>query len=232
MKTAQGAEYLLKSNVITILSMCNIFSLRTKFDRNVYGPNSSYQIVELLHQYHQILFPALNLCIAIVNSIGLDNIEAKSQVSRFVLAHSETILHILTSKIGDAQTLMELKLVTSLLSKIAPFEELNYDMLSSDLSIEYNANLSRIQKELINLISIYFEPEQLKILRKDILSKVDQEDLSVQKRVRLLCVQIAANVCCYYSTMMKGPGLRMSLLIFSPKLRESISNCELKILLI
>ena len=38
-----------------------------------------------------------------------------------MLTHSDTFLHVLSSKIGDIQMLEELKLVTSLLSKIAPF---------------------------------------------------------------------------------------------------------------
>jgi hypothetical protein len=142
--------------------------------------------------------------------------------------------------------LEELKLVTSLISKLAPFgklgkdnstkkfltkfslvEDLNFDMLPSNLSVEFQANLTRIQKELINLICIYFVPEQLKSLRKDIEIRIAPDDSAAQKSMRLCCVQIAANVCSFCTSMMKGSGIKMSQLVFSPKLIENVVTRKL-----
>jgi hypothetical protein len=154
--------------------------------------------------------------------MGCEKIEIKSQIARFVLCHSETILHILTSKIGDIKMLEELKLVTFLLSKMAPFEELNFDSLPSNLSVEYNANLTRIQKDLINLIATYFVPEQLKLLRRDIESRLVADDRQSRNTYRLYLTQIASNLSSFCSSMMKGSSLRMSLLIFSPKFIDNM----------
>ena len=170
----------------------------------------------------------MNLCISIIDSFGAENIDVKSQVARFVLSHSDTFLHVLSSKIGDLQMLEELKLVTSLLSKIAPFGELIFDNLPANVSAEYCANLNRIQKELIQLICVYFLPEKIRPLQKEVESRLVTDDMSVKKNLLLFCVQISANICSYCSTMMKGSGLKMSLLIFSPKLTENAINCKLK----
>lgn len=43
------------------------------------------------------------------------------KIASFILSQSETILHILTCKIGDIKMLEELKLITCLLSKLSPF---------------------------------------------------------------------------------------------------------------
>lgn len=69
-------------------------------------------------------------------------------------------------------------------------------------------------------------PEKVKLLRKDIESHSLNDDIATKKNIILYCVQISANICSYCSKMMKGPGLRMSLLIFSPKLTESVVNCK------
>lgn len=154
--------------------------------------------------------------------MGSEKIEVKSQVARFILCHSETFLHILTSKIGDIKMLEEIKLVTLLLSKLAPFEELNFDSLPSNLSVEYNANLTRIQKDLINLIATYFVPEQLKLLRREIESRLNADDRQSRNTCRLYLTQIASNLSSFCSSMMKGSSLRMSLLIFSPKFIDNM----------
>ncbi len=100
-------------------------------------------------------------------------------------------------------------------------------MLTSNLSVEYHANLSRIQKELIQLICIYFVPDNLKQLRREIETRIPNDDTVAKKNIRLLCVQIATNICGYCSTMIRGPSLRMSLLIFSPKIKDIGMSCEL-----
>jgi hypothetical protein len=101
-------------------------------------------------------------------------------------------------------------------------------MLASNLSIQYQANLSRIQKELIQLISLYFVPDNLKQLRKEIELRIANDDTIAKKNIRLMCVQIATNICGYCSTMIRGPSLRMSLLIFSPKIKDVGMSCMLK----
>lgn len=87
--------------------------------------------------------------------------------------------------------------------------------------------MNRIQKELLQLICIYFIPDKIRALQKEIKNRILADDISTEKNLVLFCVQISANISSYCSMMMKGSGLRMSLLIFSPKLAESAVSCKL-----
>ncbi len=69
-KTLLGAQLLLKNNLVNTLINCSVYGLRAKFDRNLYGGRNSQFLIQLLHQYYQIFFPTLDLCISIINSIG------------------------------------------------------------------------------------------------------------------------------------------------------------------
>lgn len=82
-KSTFGSELLIKNGLINTLVSCSVFNLRIKFDRNVYGNRNSTYLVQLLHQYYQLFFPILNLCISIINTMGPNNIETKSQVKSF-----------------------------------------------------------------------------------------------------------------------------------------------------
>lgn len=100
--TQFGADCLLKNGLITALSSCNVFNLRVRFDRyahfvaviytrisiinefflirNIYGTRNATYLIQLLNQFYQIFFPVMNLFISIVNTMGPNNIEAKSHV--------------------------------------------------------------------------------------------------------------------------------------------------------
>lgn len=43
------------------------------------------------------------------------------KVAKFVLGHNEVFLHVLSNKVSNLKMLNELRLITSLLSKLAPF---------------------------------------------------------------------------------------------------------------
>jgi hypothetical protein len=76
------------------------------------------------------------------------------------------------------------------------------------------------------LICVYFIPDKIRVLQRDIKTHIQTDDVTTEKNLLLYCVQISANISSYCSTMMKGSGLRMSLLIFSPKLTESAVSCK------
>jgi hypothetical protein len=82
-KSVLGSELLVKNGLISTLASCSVFNLRIKFDRNLYANRNSNYLVPLLHQFYQIFFPVLNILISIVNTMGSNNIEIKSQVIFF-----------------------------------------------------------------------------------------------------------------------------------------------------
>lgn len=83
-KIPYGAEILVKNGLISCLSQCSLFSLRIKFDRNIYAKRSAAYLIQLLHQFYQIFFPILNLFILILNTMGSNNIEIKTQVKYYL----------------------------------------------------------------------------------------------------------------------------------------------------
>lgn len=201
-KTNEGAQLLLKNDLVTKFLTCSVLSHRKKFERNIYQSQYSTYAIQLLHQYYKIFFPTLKLLISILSSLGQDNIKAKSEVCKFVLKFNDSFIHILTSRQMDLKMMEELKLVTCLLSKIAPFDSLLFDQTDSYEVIEYNSALTRIKKEFINLISIYFVPDQLKLIRRDIDKTHPNENNS--KVVSSYLVSISLNLSTFLTSVLKN----------------------------
>jgi hypothetical protein len=79
-KTAEGAQLLLKSDLVNKFLTCTVFSHRKKFERNIYQSQYSAYALQLLHQYYKIFFPTLKLFISMLSALNQDNIKAKSEV--------------------------------------------------------------------------------------------------------------------------------------------------------
>lgn len=225
-----GAKLLLKNQLLDVLSSCSIFDLRSRFDG--YSENNGGGInmnrLLLANKYYQIFFPILKLVITLLNAIGTDNSQVKSQVAQFVYCHAETFSHLLRSKPFDLSMLEETRLVTSLLSKLAPYDELSFGNLNQNVEIDLNSYFTRLQKELINLVSIYFMPDQMKRLRKEIEMRTQEfnaylatqrpSDKEISIKISCYFVEIQSNICsfCYKTT--KASSSRALSLIFSPAL--------------
>ncbi len=216
-KGKYGSQLLIKHGIINVLSTCSIFSLRVKFDKNVYSNRNATHLIELLHQYYKIFLPVLNLLISISNSLGQENVETKSHISKFVIAHNETFLHILSSKINDTQMLEELKLVTNLLCKVAPIDEFDGQNISSNFSTEYNSFFARVHKEFLNLITHFMMPNNLKQLKKEIEHHYQVKTFA-SKAINSLCVDITLNICTYCTNIIKPSQLSTPMLLFSPRI--------------
>jgi hypothetical protein len=230
-KSNMGSKCLLKNGLINALTSASVFGIRIKFDRNLYQRNQNNQLLQqLLHQFYQIFFPIIDLCISILNSMGSDNIEAKSQIAKFVLYHSDTFTHILTSRCMDIKMVEELKLVTSLLGKLAPFDQLKFESLSPQFSIEYSSIFSRIQKEILNLTVIFLASDQLKQLKKEIESTqmnsmgggaANFNKEAFKRTLNSYCVEIASNVCSFCLNIMKPNQFNAALTVFSPNIEAA-----------
>lgn len=201
-KTAEGAQLLLKNDLVAKFLACSVFSHRKKFERNIYQSQYSSYAIQLLHQYYKIFFPTLKLFISILSSLGQDNIKAKSEIAKFVLKFNDSFIHILTSRQMNLKMMEELKLVTSLLSKLAPFDSLLFDQNDSYQVIEYNSALTRIKKEFTNLIVTYFVPDQLKLIRRDIDKTHPNENNT--KIVNSYLVSISLNLSTFLISVIQG----------------------------
>lgn len=140
---------------------------------------------------------------------------------KFVLKFNDSFIHILTSRQMDLKMMEELKLVTGLLAKLAPFDTLLFDQTDSYQVIEYNSALTRIKKEFTNLISLYYVPDQLKLIRRDIDRTHAGENVS--KVVSSYLVSIGLNLSSFLASSLKAE-LNWSSIIFDSKIESYDSS--------
>lgn len=132
-----------------------------------------------------------------------------------MLKFSDSFVHILTSRQTDIKMLEELKLITCLLCKIAPFDELIFDQTDSYLIIECNSAMSRIKKEFNNLISLYFVPDQIKMIKKDIEKNSFNTNVeSLAKMTNSYSISIAINLSTFLGANVKRKDFNWASIIF------------------
>lgn len=91
--------------------------------------------------------------------------------------------------------------------------------MATNFSAEYNSVFSRIHKEILNLVCVYFVPEQLKQLRKEIEHHTVVKE-NIGKISSSYLADIASNICTYCTSIMKVGQLNIPFLIFSPKIEN------------
>lgn len=97
--------------------MCFVFGSRSDLGSGTYPTVLSHCYV----RYRQLLFPALRLCLAVLTSLGIENMSASNQVLKFILGHSDVFSAILREPHTKLNlvALQELSLTTSVLSRAA-----------------------------------------------------------------------------------------------------------------
>lgn len=93
---------------------------------------------------------------------------------------------------------------------------------------EHDSIFSRIHREILNLINVYFVGEQLKHLRKEI----EHHSANKQNIIKLTnssFAQIASNIVTYSTNVMKVSQQKIPLLIFSAKIEsQQLHPCIFK----
>lgn len=115
---------------------------------------------------------------------------------------------------------------------------MSFPNMSASSTTEYNSTFSRIHKEMLNLICIYFVPEQLKQMRKEFEqystggSKEINTNLnnSLTKAINANVAEIASSLSSYCTSIMKVGQFNVPLLIFVPKIEchhHQLHPCKL-----
>lgn len=111
--TRIGAEVLVEQRVLSCFSNMKVFDEYPTVDR--LNCNVMEDILpSVSSRYQQILFPVLNLCDALLVSLGIDNRAAVAQIINFLLSHLELIENVLQQGRPNmpAPILQELALIT------------------------------------------------------------------------------------------------------------------------
>lgn len=111
--TRVGAEVLLEQRLLACLASMKVFDDHPKVDMPVANVMESL-IPSVESRYQQILLPALDLCDAILTSLGTDNRAAVAQVMYFLLSHLEVVENVLQQGRPNmsASFLKELAIIT------------------------------------------------------------------------------------------------------------------------
>uniref|UniRef100_A0AAG5DJ40 Nuclear pore complex protein Nup205 n=1 Tax=Anopheles atroparvus TaxID=41427 RepID=A0AAG5DJ40_ANOAO len=111
-------------------------------------------------RFQQILFPALNLCDAILSTLGQENNSALSQIIHFFLSHSDMIETVLRvgSPMMNLGLLKELAGVTNLVARAANQEI--YELTDPNANQAFSLQLFRFQKFMLALLPRFIVSEQ------------------------------------------------------------------------
>jgi hypothetical protein len=93
-------------------------------------------------------------------------------------------------------------------------DELIFDQTDSYLIIECNSAMIRIKKEFNNLISLYFVPDQVKMIKKDIEKNNFTNIENIARLSSSYSVSIAINLSTFLCSNVKRKDLNWSSIIF------------------
>ena len=153
--TLSGAELLLESGLMVRLAEMKVFSARPE---SAFPPlsqedtenNHNTEYMSTMDIFHQIFFPALRLCQALLACLGPQNLSAAGHIRHFVKANEsifQAILHPPTHESLTMSGLEELSLVTGILAKC----ETSNDRDNSNGNI-HARGLFQLRQQMITLI--------------------------------------------------------------------------------
>ncbi|KAH8115108.1 nucleoporin Nup186/Nup192/Nup205 [Phellopilus nigrolimitatus] len=113
-QTRQGAERLLESRILPILSQVDFLDARPEADESFLDHNSF--LPSAISRYHELLVPALQLVGAIVATVGSKHAVASKQALDFLYNHRDTFVIMLKQEttLLALSTIEELDLLVSL----------------------------------------------------------------------------------------------------------------------
>ena len=153
--TLSGAELLLESGLMVRLAEMKVFSARPEsafplLSQEEDENDTNSERLSTMDIFHQIFFPALRLCQALLACLGPQNLSAASHVRHFVKANEnifQAILHPPTHESLTMSGLEELSLVTGVLSKCETLNE--RDNANGNI---HTRGLFQLRQQMISLI--------------------------------------------------------------------------------
>lgn len=193
-----GAELLLEHRVIGVLSQMKVFDLHPDFQINNFMATSNSFIPPVDVRYQQILFPALSLCDVILITLGPENQSVITQITHFLLSHSDVIEIVLRAGTPGMNLglLKELSAITGLIARVA--NQNISELIDPSGNHDVGAHLYRLQKLMMTLFSRFIVTDlNLKdIQRPGVVQQHESEEVVEKQKLerRKLFLQIAVNI--------------------------------------
>lgn len=113
--TRMGAEMLLEQRILSCLASMRVYDDHPKIEKQT--PNVIEDFIPSVEsRYQQILFPALDLCDALLTSLGTDNRAVVAQIMNFLLSHLDIVESVLQQGCPALSTpfMKELAMITGI----------------------------------------------------------------------------------------------------------------------
>ncbi len=178
-----------------------------------------------LARYHQILFPALRLCQALLASLGGANRSAAAQVRHFVTSNEEMVRAILKNRQSwSLSHLQELSLLTGVVSRAFSAED-DDGSATSAADMERSAHASRVRRLMLSLVPICdLSEDAVRQVKAGVPEKSRGQAfthlLEVVQNVATFALKAVAGA----ST--RGTGAKFFQVVFSPSLSEARERGE------
>ncbi|XP_014664623.1 PREDICTED: LOW QUALITY PROTEIN: nuclear pore complex protein Nup205-like [Priapulus caudatus] len=241
-QSPSGAQMLLQCGIMGRLAECTVFSMRPQQEYSlprtqIGGLQYESFLPTVMDRYRQILQPALKLCLAILMSLGSRNKQAANEVLGFLVAHSEMVSSVLRDAPTslDLASLQELALVTAVVARSAVEDPDDEAAMAADRSaFEAQSHVSRIQRQMLALLSRYSMTESLRSHINSIEELQEREGRGgggggpgrgdVKAMMRLSVLQVAANVLSYCRSLVSqsGTSAKFCRILFAPNLKEAL----------
>lgn len=197
-----GAELLLEHRAIGVLSQMKVFDFHPDFQvTNFMGSSGNSFVPSIDVRYQQILFPALNLCDVILLTLGPENHSVITQITHFLLSHSDIIEIVLragapTMSLG---LLQELAAITGLIARAAN-QNLS-DMIDPSGNHDIGAHLYRLQKLMMTLFPRFTVTENnlKEPTNNSFMMQMDHDGAAERQKAqrRKTFLQVATNLSVY-----------------------------------
>lgn len=205
--TKMGAELILEQKLLACFSNMSVFGFHPEISK-------AWQKEDVLEdflppveqQYLQIWLPTLDICNAILTTLGTENQSAVVQIMYFLLSHLDVIELILRAGSPDLspESLKELSLLTSLLSRTANNNLINI-LENPNIVQNVRAQLYRLQKLMLSLLPKFILSDDTV---KCLVANPSQSTSMFQTSERLLyAMQIMANLLCYSQNIVANHGI-------------------------
>lgn len=232
-----GAELLLEHSAIGILSQMKVFDLHPDFQVSSFNDTDTAFMPPIDVRYQQILFPALNLCDVILLTLGPENHSVITQITHFLLSHSDMIEIVLRAGTPSLNNglLQELAGITGLIARAA--NQNISDMIDPSGNHDIGAHIYRLQKLMMILFPRFtISQNSLKEFQQPIDGSLMDHDHMVsnsandkQKAVRLKTfLQIAANLSLYARNCIANHSVdhRTTKVLFTVNMNERLHRTD------
>nr|XP_023028038.1 nuclear pore complex protein Nup205 [Leptinotarsa decemlineata] len=205
--TKIGSELILEQKLFSVFSNMSVFSYHPEISKDWQRDNILEDFLPPIEQqYLQIWLPTLNICNAVLTTLGTENQSAVAQIMYFLLSHLDVVELILRSGSPDLSpmSLRELALLTSVISRTANNNLVN--ILENPNIVQNNrAHLYRIQKLMLSLLPKFILSEDTV---KRLISHTTIDSCSFQTSERLLsAMQVMSNLLSYSRNVVANHGI-------------------------